>query len=175
MLLIIKIFSLLMIVVLSSLIGTLIANKYNTRVKELEDIITALDLLETRVKYTYDTIADSFLFVADNMKTKAYRIFMITASILNENKNMSAGDIFRNTVDEEGMFLDLTSEDKEALKGLGTSLGQMDLEGQLKNITLVKELLEKQFNDACDGKNKNYKLSRNMGVFIGLVIMIILI
>lgn len=171
----IKIISLFLILGLSSLIGYLIANKYNLRVKELEDIISALELLETRVKYTYDTIADSFYFVANNMKTKAYRIFMITSATLNDNKNLSAGDIFRNTVDEEGTFLDLENDDKEILKGLGTSLGQMDLESQLKNISLVKELLLKQHEDAIECKNKNYKLSRNMGVFIGLVIMIILI
>lgn len=175
MLLIIKIISLLLIVLISSFIGYLIANKYNVRVKELEDIICALDLLETRVKYTYDTIADSFEFVSDNMKTKAYRIFMICSGTLKSNKNMSAGDIFRTVADEEGVYLDLTKDDIEILKGLGTSLGQVDLEGQLKNIILVKELLNKQLTEAIDGKNKNYKLSRNMGVFIGLIIMIILI
>lgn len=175
MLLIIKIVGLLLIVLLSSFIGCLIANKYNFRVKELEDIISALELLETRVKYTYDTIADSFEFVADNMKTKAYRIFMIAAAMLKDNKNMSAGDIFRQACDEEGNFLDMTKEDIEVLKGLGTSLGQVDLEGQLKNITLVRELTVKQLDEAVDGKNRNYKLSRNMGVFVGLTIMVILL
>ena len=95
MLLIIKFVLLIGILLLSSFIGYLIANKYSTRVKELEDIICALDLLETRVKYTYDTIADSFEFISDNMKTKAYRIFMICSGTLKSNKNMSAGDIFR--------------------------------------------------------------------------------
>ena len=75
----------------------------------------------------------------------------------------------------KGIFLDLNAEDVDVLKGLGTSLGQTDLEGQLKNIILIRELLSKQLNEAIEGKNKNYKLSRNMGVFIGLVIMIILI
>ena len=173
--LIIKIVGLLLIVLLSSYIGYLIANKYNYRVKELEDIACALELLETRVKYTYDTIADSFEFIADNMKTKAYRIFMIAAAMLKDNRNMSAGDIFRQACDEEGYFLNLNIEDIEVLKGLGTSLGQVDLEGQLKNIILVRELIIKQLNDAEDGKNKNYKLSRNMGVFVGLTIMIILL
>ncbi len=175
MLLIIKCLLLLAIVGLSSLIGILVASKYNMRVKELEDLIGAMDLLETRVKYTYDTIPDSFEFVSDVMNTKASRIFMITAGNLKESKNMSAGDIFRNVVDEESIFLSLTEEDIEVLKGLGTSLGQTDLEGQLRNITLVKDLLNIQLDSAVEKKNTNYKLSRNMGVFIGLIIMIILI
>ena len=175
MLLIIKIISLLLIFVLSSFAGILISNKYNMRVKEIEDMISALDLLETRVKYTYDTIADSFDFIAENMKTKAYRIFMIASSMLLNNTNISAGDIFRNVVDDESIFLSINKEDKEILKGLGTSLGQMDLEGQIKNIVLVKQLLEKQLNDAVEEKSKNFKLTRNMGVFVGLIILIILI
>ena len=175
MLFVVKMISLMLILILSTFLGIVISNKYNMRVKEIEDLISAMELLETRVKYTYDTIADSFDFVANNMKTKAYRIFMIAASLLSENKNMSAGDIFRNVVEEEGIFLNLIKEDREVLKGLGTSLGQMDLEGQLKNITLVKQLLNNQWNDAMSVKNKNFKLSRNMGVFIGLIIMIILI
>ena len=175
MLLILKMISLILILCLSSFIGILISNKYNMRVKEIEDIISALDLLETRVKYTYDTIADSFNFIASNMNTKAYRIFMITASLLTENKTMSAGDIFRSVLEEESIFLSLDKEDKEVLKGLGTSLGQMDLEGQLKNISLIKQLLENRLEDALEVKSKNFKLSRNMGVFVGLVIMIILI
>lgn len=175
MLLIIKIISLLLIGGLSSLIGILISNKYNMRVREIEDIISALDLLETRVKYTYDTIPDSFDFIAGTMNTKAYRIFMITASLLVENKNISAGDAFRKTVDEESIFLNLTKEDIEVLKGLGTSLGQMDLEGQLKNIIIVRQLMINQLDEAIEVKNKNFKLTRNMGVFVGLIIMIILI
>lgn len=175
MLLIIKFCSLFLIVLLSSFIGYLVSNKYNYRVKELEDIISALDLLETRVKYTYDTICDSFEFVAENMKTKVYRVFMISAAVIKENKSMSAGDAFRKTLDEEATFLNLEKEDIEIFKGLGTSLGQVDLEGQLKNIALVKDLMRKKLDEALDGKEKNYKLSRNMGVFVGLVIMIILI
>ena len=175
MLLIVKIISLLLILGLSSFIGIIISNKYNMRVKEIEDLISALDLLETRVKYTYDTIADSFDFIANNMKTKAYRVFMISSSLLMENKNMSAGDIFKSVVEEESIFLSLTKEDREILKGLGTSLGQMDLEGQLKNIVLVKQLLENQLNEALEEKSKNFKLTRNMGIFVGLIIMVILI
>lgn len=175
MLLTIKITALFMILLLSSFIGYLISNKYSQRVKELEDIVSALDLLETRVKYTYDTICDSFEFVADNMATKAYRIFMIAAGNLKSSKNVSAGDVFRNTVDEEGAFLNITKEDSEIIKGLGNSLGQVDLEGQIKNIVLVRDLTKRQLNEATEMKNKNYKLSRNMGVFVGLVIMIILI
>lgn len=175
MLLVIKFFSLIMIGVLSVLIGNIVAKRFSFRVRVLEDLSSALELLETRVKYTYDTIADSFDFVANNMKTEASRIFFISAEVMRKNKKISAGDAFRKTVDEEGIFLDLSKEDIEVIKGLGTSLGQTDLENQLKNIVLIKNLINKQLKEASESKDKNYKLSRNMGVFVGLIIMIILI
>lgn len=175
MLLVIKIFSLILIGGLSALIGNIVANRFKLRVRVLEDLSGALELFETRVKYTYDTVADSFEFVADNMKTEASQIFLRSAENMRNNKNISAGDAFRNAIDEEAIFLDLTQNDVEIVKGLGTSLGQTDLEGQVKNVVLIKNLVNKQLKEATESKDKNYKLSRNMGIFAGLTIMIILI
>lgn len=175
MLLFIKVVSLLLIVGLSSLIGNVISRRFKTRVKVLEDIGVALDMFETRVKYTYDTVADNFKFIAQNMSTDASIIFEDTANKINENNNISAGDAFRETVDSEAVFLELDKEDIEVLKGLGASLGQTDLEGQVKNIILIKSLLAKRLEEAQNYKDKNYKLAKNMGIFAGLVIMLILL
>ncbi len=145
------------------------------RVRELEDLSTALEIFETKISYTYDTIIDTFTYISDNLKTKVYRIFFIAAEKLRENKNMSAGDIFRNVVEEEKIFLELNEKDTEILKGLSVSLGQTDLENQIKNIRLTKQLLNTQLKEAYEEKNKNFKMYRNMGVLMGLVLIILLI
>lgn len=134
-----------------------------------------MEILETRIKYTYDSLITSFLFIADNLKTKVYRIFYITAEEIRENRNISAGECFKHVVDEEKVFLNLNNNDVEILKGLGVSLGQTDIEGQVKNIRLVYTSLKSQLENAKEEKNKNFKLYRNMGVLSGLVIIIILL
>lgn len=161
--------------ILATFIGYLLAGRYKTRVAEINDLIFALDVLETKIKYTYDSLPTSFLYIADNLKTKVYRLFYITAEELKENRNLSAGDCFKQVIDDEKIFLSLNKDDIEIIKGLGVSLGQVDMDGQLKTINLVSDSLKKQLEEAIDENKKNFKLYRNMGVLSGLVIMIILL
>ena len=63
----------------------------------------------------------------------------------------------------------------EILKGLSVSLGQIDLDSQIKNIRLVIHTLNSQLEQAKEEKSKNFKLYRNMGMLAGLVLMIVLI
>lgn len=175
MLLFLKFILIVLVFVISTFVGYALAGRYKMRVAEINDFMKALEMLETKIKYTYDSLGTSFLYIADNLKTKVYRIFYITAEIINENKNLSAGDCYRQVVDDEKIFLSLNKEDIEIIKELGISLGQVDIEGQLKTIKLVHTNLKKQLEYAQEENNKNFKLYRNMGVLSGLVIMIILL
>lgn len=175
MFLIVKIVLLVLVFTASTAIGFFISNRFNERVRELEDLINALEIFETKISYTYDTLIDTFTYISENLKTKIYRIFFITAEHLRENKNMSAGDVFRNVIDDEKIFLDLNKKDIEIIKGLGLSLGQTDLENQIKNIKLITELLNRELKEAYEEKGKNFKMYRNMGVLTGLILIILLI
>ena len=175
MLLVVKIILLTIVFLASMAIGFFISNRFSTRVRELEDIISALEIFETKISYTYDSLIDTFMYISENLKTKIYRIFFISAEHLRENKNMSAGDVFRNVVDEEKIFLELKDKDIEILKGLSVSLGQTDLENQIKNIRLVQQMLMTQLKDATEEKSRSYKMYRNMGVLTGLILIILLI
>lgn len=175
MLLGIKIFALFIIFALSSLIGYLISHRYLSREKELQDIITCLEIFESRINYTYDTIPDCFNFIAGYIGGNVGKIFKRTAEKLERQNDVSTGDCFKNVIDEEKMLLDLNDNDIEILKGLSVSLGQIDLDGQLKNIRLIIHTLNTQLEHARFEKSKNFKLYRNMGILTGLVLMIVLI
>lgn len=175
MFLFIKFILIICVFAASTFIGYTFAGRYKTRVAELNDLLFALEIFETKIKYTYDSLTTSFLYIADTLKTKVYRIFFVTAEEIKENKNDSAGDCFKRVVDGEKIFLSLNKEDIEILKELGVSLGQTDMEGQVKNIKLVYNSLKRQLETAKEEKNKNFKMYRNMGMLSGLVIIIILL
>lgn len=175
MLLFIKFFLIIGVFITSTFIGYTLANRYKTRVLEIQDLLFALETFETKIKYTYDSLTTSFLYIADNLKTKVYRIFYVTAEEVRENKNDSAGECFKRVVDGEKIFLALNNDDIEIIKELGVSLGQTDMEGQVKNIRLVYNALKSQLKEAKEEKNKNFKMYRNMGMLSGLVIIIILL
>lgn len=175
MFLFIKFVLILGVFMTSTFIGYTLANRYRIRVSELNDLLLALEIFETKIKYTYDSLTTSFLYIADNLKTKVYRIFYVTAEEVRENKNDSAGEIFKSVVDGEKIFLALNKDDIEIVKELGVSLGQTDMEGQVKNIKLVYNSLKSQLDNAKEEKNKNFRMYRNMGMLSGLVIIIILL
>lgn len=63
----------------------------------------------------------------------------------------------------------------ECIKNLGKLLGKTDIEGQVNQIELVKQFLEKQISDAYAEKNKNEKMYQKLGAIVGLMIVIVLI
>lgn len=175
MLVVFKLLFLLAILALSTMIGIIIAKKYSNRVNELQETITALEILESRINYTYDTIPEIFDFISRHLKTGIKNIFEYASEKLNIDKNFSAGELFNATIDEERILLDLNEDDIEILKGLAVSLGQVDLESQVKNIRLIIRSLTSQLDMAKKEKDKNFKLCRNMGAIVGVLIVIILI
>lgn len=175
MLVVFKILFLLAIFALSTMIGIIIAKRYSNRVIELQELITSLEILEGRINYTYDTIPEIFDFIARHLKTNVKNLFEYSAEKLSINKNFSAGEIFNSTIEEEKILLDLTENDIDILKGLSVSLGQVDLENQVKNIRMILRSLTNQLEEAKESKEKNFKLCRNMGAIVGVVLMIVLI
>ncbi len=175
MLLVFKLILLLAILVISSLIGYMISNRYVARVKELQKLITALEIFETRINYTYDTIPECFHYIAHYIEGSIGNIFQNTADALEKENNTGTGDCLKRIIDEERIALNLTDTDIEILKGLSVSLGQIDLDSQMKNIRLVIHTLNSQLEQAEEEKSKNFKLYRNMGILTGLVLMIVLI
>lgn len=175
MLFVVKFVGFILILGATTFLGVLISKKYSLRVNELQELITGLEIFETRLNYTYDTIPDAFDFIHRHLKSDVRNIFKNVSNDLNKSNEVSAGDTFMKVVDEEKSFLALTDEDVEALKGLSVSLGQTDLENQSKNIKLIIHTLSMQLESAKFEKNKNFKLFRNMGVLVGLMLIIILI
>ena len=56
----IKCVILLLIIMTSSIIGNLYSQKFVKRVKELQEIKSALNMFRTKIKYTYEPIPDIF-------------------------------------------------------------------------------------------------------------------
>ena len=166
----IKVFILFLIFYSSLKIGKVIAKKYYNRVKELKEMKNALNMFLTKIRFTYESVPESFNEIGNNIKGKVGEIFK-TAS--NNMKNMSAGNAWEETI--EKVDTSFTDEDKNVIKNLGRMLGKTDLEGQVSEIKLVQNFLNTQIDIAEKEKQKNEKLYKTLGGVIGLAIVIILI
>ena len=63
---------------ISVLIGLLIANKYKGRVKDLKSIRSILNILDTKIKYTYEPLPQIFEDISKSYKGEIRKNFFRT-------------------------------------------------------------------------------------------------
>ncbi len=166
---IIKYFMLFLILLGCTLLGRYISRKYVFRVKELEEIKNALNMLQSKIKFTYEPIPEIFGEIAENTKNSISEIFKKAKEKM---KTKTANIAWEEAINESEN--NLTKEDKYVLKTLSKLLGQTDVEGQISQIEITQKFLETQLKEAQEQREKNEKLYSKLGITIGLAIVIIL-
>lgn len=169
---IIKIFFLFLIFITSSGIGYMIANQYSNRVKDLQEIQNALNMMKTKMRYTYETIPDIFEEISKTTKENISEIFKQSIENM-RNKNQNAGQAWKDSILNANTSL--TEEDKTILANMEKLLGKTDLDGQVGEIELTVNLVKMQIDKAEKERAKNEKLYKTLGNVIGTTIVILLI
>ncbi len=59
---------LIVVFLITWLIGIMLANRYKARVTQLKDMKSALNILKTKMQYTYEPLPDIFLEIAFNFQ-----------------------------------------------------------------------------------------------------------
>lgn len=166
---IIKYFILSLILFGTSLIGKLISKGYLYRLEELKEIKSALNILKTKIKFTYEPIPEIFKEISENVDKNIGNIFKQSSERM---KYLTANKAWEQAVEESKTNLKL--QDKNVLKKLSKLLGQTDAEGQISQIEITENFLEIQIKEALEEKQKNEKLYTRLGTIIGLTIIIVL-
>ena len=165
-----KYFILFLILVSTSLIGKFLSKKYVYRLEELEEIKNALNILKTKIKFTYEPIPEIFFEIAENSNRNISQIFIKAKENMNE---ISAGEAWEKAVEETEC--NLNDEDKKIVKTLSKLLGKTDVEGQISQIEITENFLEGQIKEATEERRKNEKLYTRLGTVMGLTIIIIFV
>ena len=112
-----KFFILLLILIASSIIGLLISKKYSNRVQELRELKNALNMLETKIKFTYEPLPEIFKQISQNVSQNISEIFVKANEQIKVTTVKEAWDFaIKNTM------LDINDEDKGIIKNLGNLL-----------------------------------------------------
>lgn len=166
---IIKYFILFLILVSSSMIGKILSKKYVHRLEELEEMRNSLNILKTKIKFTYEPIPEIFEEISKNANQNIRNIFK---SAKEKMSTMTANIAWEQAIDES--TTNLKDEDKHVLKTLSKLLGQTDSEGQISQIEITEKFLDTQIKEATEEKQKNEKLYTRLGTIMGLAIVIVL-
>lgn len=155
---IIKCISLIIILFLSSYIGIIITNKYKSRVMELKEIKKALNIFETKIKFTYAPLPEIFKEISKNLNKNIANIFEDASCYMKEKTAQSAWiEAINNSKTS------MNKEDLEIIKDLGKLLGKTDIDGQVSQIKLTDKFIDEQIETAeyeCRKNAKMYKALR---------------
>ena len=154
---------------LSTAIGLAISKTYENRVIELKEFKNILNAMKTKIKFTYEPLAEIFREVANKNDTNIEKIF---GQMANQITYFQTREVWENCIQEAD--ISINQEDKDILKKLGKLLGQTDVEGQVSEIEVTQNFLDMQIDKAEEEKRKNQKMYKTLGVTMGLIFVIIL-
>ena len=154
---------------LSTGIGILISKSYENRVIELKEFKNVLNIMKTKIKFTYEPLAEIFKQISKDNKTNVEKIF---DQMANQITYYPTKDVWENCIQDAD--ISIKQEDKDILKKLGKLLGQTDVEGQISEIEVTQNFLDTQIEKAEEEKKKNQKMYKTLGIVTGLVFVIIL-
>lgn len=167
---IIKNIVLILILLICTYLGMNKSKSFHKREIELKKLKNALNIFKTKISYTYETIGEIFNEISKLEYQDEDNIFKESFELLDKE---GLGTAWDKAVAQSKSYIN--EEDKEILKMLGKTLGKTDKEGQISEIELVSQFLNKQILVAEEIRNKNEKMYKTLGVTIGLTLVIIFI
>lgn len=150
-------------------LGSLKAKTYDARVQELKKMKNALEVLKSKIEFTYEPIKEIFSEISKIVYSNEENVFAKTLESMWQN---DLNQSWNTAVDGN---INLNKEDKSTVKMFGKLLGKTDKSGQINEINVTSKLIDGLIDKAEDEKNKNYKLFKTLGSVVGIGLCIILI
>jgi stage III sporulation protein AB len=156
-------------------LGYILGTQFSCRVRELKLLKSSFQMLETEIAYSNAPLPDALESVERRSSIPVKYFFINISKNLKTRIYSSVGEAFEKSLDNTKDKLSLGKEDIEILKSFGHSLGNSDVEGQVKNFKLLLKQLEIQESKAEDARAKNERMYKSLGFLSGLAIVILLL
>ncbi|PRX26900.1 stage III sporulation protein AB [Orenia metallireducens] len=167
-----KLLGALIIISSSTTIGFIIAEQYLLRPKQLRELQTALQMLETEISYGVTPLPDAFAKLATSLSAPISTIFQVAQEEL--DSGMIAEEAWHRAVNATYNQTALVSEDIDVLLDFGYNLGQTSIDDQVKYMNLAQHKLDALYQQAFTEKEEKVKLWRYLGVLVGVFLAILI-
>lgn len=171
----IKTIGISLIMIASTMIGFLMAENIKKRVLILKELHRIIIELETEIVYTKSPLPIVLHRIATRCKSPLSNLFKDIKQILESEYVESLHSAFQKAIEKNKDDLEIIKKDLDILLDLALSLGESDIEGQVKMFKLTEYNLKKRIEELEESMQKNIKLYRYLGFSFGAVIVILII
>jgi len=170
-----KLLGAVFILAASTMGGFYIAKKYTERPRQLRVMQQALQMLETEIVYGAVPLDMAMKHIGDRLSGSIVKkIFITMSNNLRELDGASSFECWQMAINKHFYETSLKSQDREILLQFGQTLGVSDREDQIKHLKLAIQTLATEEDLAREDQKKYEKLSKNLGVLLGLLIVILI-
>ena len=158
----------------SGFLGYILARDCGRRPQQLRSLQNLLQMFENQITYLSDVLAETFERISRS-GGEACVFFGTAAELLRSGDAANASEAWEKAVKKCIGRTALNREDEQILLSFGRSLGNTDLEGQVRNIRLALGQIAVQVEKAEESREKNETMYRGLGFLGGMALVIILL
>lgn len=149
--------------------------KISERIHTLEMLLRMVICLKGEIRCGNASLPDAFYGAAERMNGK-YREFLMTAADrMKAGRGEKLSQICRECAEDSLKKSCLTQGEKDAFFSVGEYLGYMDLEMQMKHLSLYEKNLEEEIDRLKNEASGRKKLYRSLGILGGLLLAVLFV
>lgn len=150
------------------------SHQLNKRPKHIRQLKNALQILEAEILYSQSSLQNAFQNIAEQVPHPLNEFFYSLASSL-QTQDFDLIDCWEKNVESLINHSSLGLNEAEIINQFGRTLGQHDMIQQQKHIQLTISHLERELDEARDEQYRYSKMSKSLGILVGVFIVLLLI
>ncbi len=163
------------IIGLSTLIGYLISMNYEYRIKQLSAFIYSIKIMEAEMNYSKNFLMDIIKKLSSSNEKVVSCFYSNMEDLLRQSYGNDFSTLWSASVDLSFETSALSNSDIKIIKDFGKNLGKIDLENQQKIFDYFYKRLDFQMEEAINEKAQKSRVYKNIGVSVGIMIVVVLI
>ncbi len=145
------------------------------RVKDLEQVLYAFELLKGEINYRLTPLVEACMIVSNMTTDGVCELFYNFTTHLERHEEVDTKKMWDMAIDETRPHFTLKEEDFELISSFGSTAGYLDKELQKRNIELLIEKLTRHKDIVHQNHLRTGRMYKGLGVLIGLCLSIILV
>lgn len=152
--------------------GAMIVKNHRAEVTSLEQLISALDYMESQMMYQLTQLPELCQNISVTTRGVVKKVFVLLSANL---ENRVSPDVERCMISAVENVKDIPKITEKFLMELGRSMGKFDLDGQQKAIQSVKNACERAMTSITANQDARMRSYQTLGLCAGAALAILFI